>query len=209
MCNIPSDSSLNQNASKVLNKNDRMTNFICSVTASIIWYSQQTVETVLDSKSMKDEIWFCFNKYLVPMGYSWCVLTRPWQWGQPGISLQATTQTSLTHSSNTTLSEWTNQLEYHQVIVAKSFHSKCKHKIFIAVIWLHLPFQKSYKQATPIDLKRTLIHKAEMSLFPTVLFHSFYKTFIIFETKAALSTEQKAVENTNFSTFDVCQISLF
>lgn len=56
MCNIPSDSSLNQNASKVLNKNDRMINFICCVTASIIWYTQQTVKTILNSKSMKDEI---------------------------------------------------------------------------------------------------------------------------------------------------------
>lgn len=56
MCNVALDSSLHQNDSKIRNKNDRMINFIFSVTASIIWYTQQTVKTRLGSKTMKDEI---------------------------------------------------------------------------------------------------------------------------------------------------------
>lgn len=76
-------------------KTTEWSNFICSVTASIIWYTQKKGYNKIRFKKHEGWNMTCFHEYLVPMGYSWCALTGLRQWGQPGTSFQPILQISV------------------------------------------------------------------------------------------------------------------
>lgn len=109
----------------------------------------------------------------MPKGYSWCVLTEPWQWGHqehlpthpPNLSLSIYTAVLILLFLN----EWSRQM-----ITVKSFHFKCKQSFCCSLLTFFSPSKDHISKQLPLTSKET-VPIAEMSIFPTVLFHSFVR----------------------------------